>query len=112
MTKSHALFLEEASHIRKLASDRATMWSYGDFILPSGLTHAQEEMERDGIVEPDVRYVLKGCKITFAEFRLDGWRYTVQGRNIDGIAMTFIVLYSMEPKRLEIRTGWSNSRTK
>ena len=106
MTKHQALYLNEASQIRRLAADRETIWSYGDFILESGLTHAQEEMFADGITEPDVRYVLKSCKVTRAELHVDGFRYRCEGKNIDGIKMSFIVLFSTEPKKLDIRTGW------
>lgn len=107
MTNYQPLYLNEAAAIRRLAADPETVWSYGDFILDSGLTHAQEEMEDDSITEPDVRFVLKGCKVTRAELHTDGFRYRCEGRNIDGIKMTFIVLFSTEPKKLHIRTGWA-----
>lgn len=72
------------------------------------MTHAQEEMATDDISEPDVRYVLRSGRVTRSELHPDGLRYRVQGRNVDGIKMTFIVLFSTQPKRLEIRTGWVN----
>jgi hypothetical protein len=108
MTKHQALYVYEAGQIRRLAADRETVWSYGDFILESGMTHAQEEMANDGITEPDVRCVLRGCSITRAEFHADGLRYRCEGRNIDSIRMAFIVLFCTKPKLLHIRTGWVN----
>lgn len=107
MTKYQPKYIREAADIRRLAADRATTWSYGDFILRSGLTHAQEEMAHDEISEPDIRYALRNCFVIGLEIHPNGeWRYTCIGKNVDAISITCIVLYSLDPKRIEIRTVW------
>ena len=63
MTKYQADYSVAAAEIRRLATDKATTWSYGDFILESGRTHAQEEMAKDDLSEPDIRFSLKGCSV-------------------------------------------------
>lgn len=108
MTKSHAAFLEEASALRALARDRETVWSFGDFILPSGMTHAEEEAEDDDFDITDAHYVLKSCKISGGDFSYDGWRYRALGKNVDGILLTFVVIFSREPKKIHVRTCWAN----
>ena len=69
-------------------------------------------MENDGIEMVDVPYVLKKCRVTGADWnaKFGEWRYRVEGRNVDGVAMVFVVTITEEPKGLEIVTAWRKQK--
>lgn len=106
MPRADPLFFEAASQLRALARDRATVWSFGCHVGPNGFTHAQNEMEEDGIDFADAVYVLTHCKITKGESEGADRRYRAEGTTIDGVAVAFIVSFDTEEKWIEIVTAF------
>jgi hypothetical protein len=110
MTKPQS-FEDIASKIRQLARDPETRWSFG-VLRQDGTVHSETEMDKDDINLPDMYCVLKGCRVTRAEWdvKWSEWRYRAEGKNLDGIPMVFIVTISEEEKGLGIVTAWTRKQ--
>jgi hypothetical protein len=110
MTKTQGLNAASATtRIHELAASSETEWSFGDYVGSDGNTHALKEMDKDGIDHADALYVLKRGRVTSCEFDTHylEWRYRVQGRNVDGKKMVFVVCVSESEGKIKIVTAWA-----
>ena len=95
---------------RKLLRD---LLKSGKFISPGAGTHARQEMNKDGITDPDILNVLRGGTVDPPEWENGDWRYRVRTQRF-----TVIVALDPEPDENEppdveeteihIVTAWRN----
>lgn len=97
MTK-HQILVDYASKIRTLARDPDTDWKFRD--------HSLDEMAKDGIDLVDAYFVIKAGRVSDMRLEKGEWRYTVEGKNVDGIKMAFPIVFSTEQKLIEIVTAF------
>jgi hypothetical protein len=81
------------------------MLSFGSYVGPNGLTHAEEEMIEAGLGYDDAVYTLQNGKITEGEIEGEVRRYRVEAVR-DDVYAGFIVEFSVEGKWIEIVTAF------
>ena len=102
-------YVDSAAKIRKWARKQNPNITFG-YRLPDYGTHSLTEMDKDDIDFEDLLYTLKTGSVT-STTDVDGeLRHQVEGKNIDGRELVFVVNLFDEREEIEIVTAWAKDR--
>src|SRR5262245_42332018 len=98
MLRQPQSYVHIATLIRTLASDSTVSVSFTN--------HARQRMKERGIEYSDVLYVLKRCVVTDERLEKGEWIHNAEGKNADGVPMSFAVVEYKSENRLKIVSAW------
>ena len=101
--------VDSAAKIRKWARKQNPNITFG-YRLPDYSTHSLSEMDKDDIDFEDLLYTLKTGFVTSITDVHGELRHRVEGKNIDGRELVFVVNLFDEREEIEIVTAWAKNR--
>lgn len=102
-------YADGAAKVRKWARKQNPNISFG-YRLPDHSTHSLTEMDKDDIDFDDLLHTLRTGDVTSITDVEGELRHQVEGKNIDGRELVFVVNLFDEREEIEIVTAWAKDR--